>query len=309
MTVRDLLFILSGLFLILGILVVMYLRRLRGEQSLQKRVASSTFGSSEFIQVAQTFSESQNTWIERFFHNNLIRAGLEMTTSMWSTVVGLSALLGSLGFFLISNEPVFSLVGMAMGLFIPFGVLLILAARRRRLIQSQLPDALFLIARALRTGVGIERSMVHCAEQAARPMADEFRRTLRQVSLGLPIATAIDGMADRLALEDLDIFVATIRLNQLTGGSLAPMIDRVAKGARERNEFRVQVQTATALSRTTAGFIAMAHPVLIVTMFWLQPEIMSEFVKSSIGWSALMLSIGLEVIGVLWLLAILRIRL
>ncbi len=309
MTVRDLMIILTGLFLILCILVVMYLRRLRNEQSLQKRVANSAIGSSEFIQVAPTFSESHYSSVERFFSNALIRAGVEMSTPTWSMVVGLSALLGSLGLFTVSSEPLFSLVGMVFGFFTPFGVLSILAARRRRLIQSQLPDALFIIARALRTGVGIERSMVHCAEQSARPMADEFRRTLRQVSLGLPIASAVDGMADRLALEDLDIFVATIRLNQLTGGSLAPMIDRVAKGARDRNEFRVQVQTATALSRTTAGFIAMAHPVLIVTMFWLQPEMMSEFVKSSIGWSALMLSIVLEIVGVLWLLAILRIRL
>ena len=49
---------------------------------------------------------------------------------------------------------------------------------------------------------------------------DEFRRCTGQIKLGLPVSVALVGVAERLKLQDFDVFVSTVRLHQTTGGNL-----------------------------------------------------------------------------------------
>ena len=74
-----------------------------------------------------------------------------------------------------------------------------------------------------------------------------------------------------------------------------------------RNQFRIQVQAATALSRISAGFIAAAMPVLLLVYFLTQREFLVAFLRT-VGQAALAVAFFLEVIGTIWLFAILRIR-
>ena len=308
MTLADSLIIMTGLLVIFVCLMLLTRRWWSAEQEIQRRLNIDSPNLPAVPQPNLPTADGRLGLFEGNFHRMRQKAGVDLSVAQWSLILGLSGGVGCLGLFSITNNPLLGIVGLLLGLAVPFVVLSIQARRRRGLIQQQIPDSLFLIARSLRSGAGLERALQVCTENTAQPLRNEFQQSLRQVNLGLSISSALLGMADRLQLEDLDVFVAAVQLNQVAGGSLALMVDRIAKGARERNQFRLQVQSATILPRATAAFIAMVYPVLTLILFRIQPEMMSSLMNSSAGRSVLLLSLVLELTGILWLFAILRTR-
>jgi tight adherence protein B len=301
----DLLVITLALLAILGLSIALYVRRRRIERQLGRRITEARRSEVPEAEPAQAVPTSR--WDVRFA-SALSQSGVEIGLAQWTTIVALSAAVGCLLLGAITADSTAAAFGLVLGVLVPFGVLRLLRARRRRKLQEQLPDALFLIARAMRAGSGLERSLELCADQSVEPLRGELRGTLSHVALGLSVSAALTGMGARLKLEDLDMLVATVQLHQTTGGNLARLVDLVATGARARNQFRTQVLAATALSRISAGFIAAAMPVLLLVYFFTQREFLVAFLRAPVGQAALAVSFFLEVVGTIWLFAILRIR-
>jgi tight adherence protein B len=199
-------------------------------------------------------------------------------------------------------------LGLTTGMALPLFIYLALRVRRRRLMQNQLPDTFYLLARSLRAGLSLEQSLENVAENGTQPLANEFRRGIHQVKLGLTIPAAMDGMARRIRLTDFDVLVTIVTLHRHIGGNLMMLLDRVASGTRDRNLFRGQFRAATALARVTAGCLAAGAPVIFLAYALWQPDFVNRFTESASGWRILMSAATLEVIGIVWLSFLLRNR-
>lgn len=237
---------------------------------------------------------------------------LKQTGKQWSVkqTIGFIALCGVLaaGAMLLWREEWWLVAaGLQLGVALPVAVLLILRARWRAGVQSQLPDALFLLSRSLRAGESLEQALETVAEHGAKPLRDEFHRAVEKIKLGLAVPAALLGMARRIDLADFNVFVTAITLHRTVGGNLPQLLDRVASSVRDRNLFRGYVLAATALSRITGFFIAGAAPVLFVGYLLWQPELITGFMQSPAGMRALWTAFGLEVIGAVWMYYLLRI--
>jgi tight adherence protein B len=240
------------------------------------------------------------------FEQIIRESGLEWSTEQ---ALGLMSLGGVVmaGFLLLWRGDLWMVaLGLIMGMGLPFVTYLILRHRWRLRVQNQLPDALFLLARSLRAGETIEQAMETVAMHGTRPLAEEFRRGVERVKLGLNVPAALKGMARRLRLADFNVFVTAVKLHRSTGGNLMVLLDRVAASTRDRNQFRGYVRAATALGRITGLFIAAAAPVLFVGYSIWQPDFVARFTHSSAGIRALVVAATLEVVGAIWMYMLLR---
>ena len=86
------------------------------------------------------------------------------------------------------------------------------------------------------------------------------------------------------------------------------MLDRVAAGARERNQFRGQLRTATALGRTAAFGIALATPLFLLVYVLFQPTYSQNFLSSPVGWMILLVAFTMELIGLWWIYRLTKIE-
>ena len=148
-----------------------------------------------------------------------------------SSIFGIGLLLGVLGTTgnWLARVPWFfaPLVGLVF-FFIPW--LWVLNKRRVRLkrFAAQLPDALELVARALRAGHSLVDGMHVVAEDMPAPIADEFGRSFYQQNLGIPFEHSIRNIYERVPNVDLRFFVTSVAIQRQTGGDLADTLDRVA---------------------------------------------------------------------------------
>jgi tight adherence protein B len=225
-------------------------------------------------------------------------------------VLGLMALTGVLlagGLLVWRDEWWPALVGLAASVVVPLGLFRFLRARRRRVLQDQLPDAFFLLARSLRAGLTLEEALATVGEQGVRPLADEFGRCIGYYRLGLSAPMALQLMAQRLQMPDLNGLVAIVALHRTSGGNLPFLLDRWAATTRDRNQFRGYFRAATALATITAIALAAAPPLLLVGYWLLQPDYLFSFIRSSTGVLTLSIAGVLEVIGSAWVYYLARV--
>jgi tight adherence protein B len=255
--------------------------------------------------------EAPKSWSDRLdqgFDNMIQRTGLEVDSSQalgFMTLVGV-ALGGAL--FVWRGEPWLAVLGLVVG---SGGVLLYYWIRRNRYhrqLQDQLPDTFYLMARSLRTGMSLEQVIALVGDQGTRPLAGEFKRCAGQLELGLSVAAGLQLMAKRLRLLDFDAFVSTVMLYQTTGGNLPQLLDRLAAGARDRNQFRNYFLSATAYGRVMAIALALAAPLLLLAYAIFQPDFSRPFFQSVTGWTTVAVVACLELIGALWLFSLLKIE-
>jgi tight adherence protein B len=276
----------------------------------QRRLGGPAGGDAEPL-VRQVSVESPHGWRDRMDNSFALmvqRTGLQMSTEQALGITGLLGVVLATALQVWRGELWLTTLGLVVGMGAPLALFAFLQARYRRLLQNQVPDAFYLLARSLRAGLSLEQGLALLGTQGARPLADEFKKCSAQIQLGLAIPIALQLMANRLQLVDINAFASTVAVYQATGGNLALLLDRLAAGARDRNQFRGHFLAATALGRASAMFLAAAFPVLLLGYILFEPEHIQPFFHSQNGWIILIVAVVLQVIGVVWLYNLLYIE-
>ena len=83
-------------------------------------------------------------------------------------------------------------------------------------------------------------------EEAEPPISEEFARVVSETQLGDPLVDALERMAHRLDVCDVDWVVQAIRIQQTVGGKLAELLHTLADFIRAREEIRREIDVLTA---------------------------------------------------------------
>jgi tight adherence protein B len=143
-------------------------------------------------------------------------------------------------------------------------VLLLRFQRSRRLkaFNEVLPDAIDLMARALRAGHSVASAIEVISEQAREPVASEFGLVYQQQNFGLPFRDALMSMAQRIQSKDLQFVITAMLVQKETGGNLAEILDRTTHVIRERLRIYGEVRIKSAQGRLT-GLILSLLPIVL----------------------------------------------
>ena len=152
-----------------------------------------------------------------------------------------------------------------VGLLLPMAVLDSVRKRRLNRMMLLLPDALDLMARGLRVGHPLNTSLTSVANELPDPIGTEFGLISDQISYGDDLVDAVQEFAQRVDLEDVHYFAASVAIQHGTGGDLAEIIDTLSRVIRDRLALRRKVKAISAEGRLTAYFLT-AVPLLIFGM-------------------------------------------
>jgi tight adherence protein B len=136
-------------------------------------------------------------------------------------------------------------------------------ARRRYRFAEQLPDALQVVASALRSGHSFAGALAVVVESASEPMKSEMQRVVADEQRGVPIQDSLNVVAERMASRDVEQLALVAQLQREAGGDTAEVVDRVAETVRERFDLRRLIQTLTMQGRMSR-WIVSALPIIIV---------------------------------------------
>jgi tight adherence protein B len=219
------------------------------------------------------------------------RAGLDVPAA---SVIAAGAGLGFALLFLVAvagASSFFVFVVFLVGLAAPFAILRVLASRRLRAFDNQLPDVLATMASSLRAGYGLRAALQAIVDEGAPPVSVELRRVLSEARLGRPLEEALISMCARLGWDDL-LYVATaVEVQSQVGGSLAGVLGTVAETVRQRQQHRRRVRALTATARSSAMVLAILPFVFALLLAALDPNYMLPFLRSHTGHVLIVVSV------------------
>lgn len=163
-------------------------------------------------------------------------------------------------------------VGLSIGLGIPLMVLSRMASKRRQKMQEQFPVALDIFIRGLRSGHPVSSALDLLTKEMEDPLGSEFGLVLDEVAYGADLRDALQSMADRWGIEDIQMFVVSLSVQNETGGNLAEILANLASVIRDRASMYMKVRALSSEGRMTA-LVLTALPVLTFSgLFLLNPS-------------------------------------
>jgi len=195
-------------------------------------------------------------------------------------------------------------IGMVMCFTLPWLWVYMKRAGRLKKFASQLPDAMELVARALRAGHSLAAGMHVVAEEMPAPICKEFGRVYEEQNLGISLEDTLNGMCERVPNLDLRFFVTSVAIQRQTGGDLAEILDRIGHVIRERFKILGQVKALTGEGRLS-GIVLIALPIgLFLFMMIMKPDYIELLWKDPMG---VKMSIGAIVLMIIGSIAIKKI--
>jgi tight adherence protein B len=233
-----------------------------------------------------------------------------MKTSISTVLVVALALAAVMGLIatMATHTPLSLPVGAALGFSVPFLVLRVKRGRRLRRFEEEFPEALDLISRALKAGHAFATGLKMVADEMKEPVGPEFRKTFDEQNFGLPLKDALENLTLRVPLLDMRFFATAVLIQRETGGNLSEILENLAHVVRERFKILRQVRVYTAHGRLT-GYVLLALPaVLAVALSFINPEHMNMLFREKIGQMLLLVAIGMQTAGFVWIRQVVKIE-
>ena len=180
---------------------------------------------------------------------------------------------------------------------IPFLVISVQRQRRFFRFEELFPDAMDLLARAVRAGHAFTSGLEMIAKEMPAPLSEEFRRTYEQQNLGLPLRDALENMTRRVPLPDVRIFVTALLIQRESGGNLAEILDNLSGIVRERFKLMRQIRVLTAQGRLTLYILIALPPLVALMIFFLNRPYLMLLFTEPLGHRFLIAGIILQVMG------------
>ena len=213
----------------------------------------------------------------------LIQANSQMPLGVFVLLSGLSACVGAIVAAMF-NLNLLAMLGSALaGLFLPFLGMRFKRQSRFKEFQRQLPDALDLMARALRAGHAFSVGMKMVGDELPEPIGPEMSRAVEEISFGIDIPEALKNLSTRIECVDLKFFITALIVQRETGGNLAELIESISRLIRLRFELFGRIKALSAEGKMSALVLIVLPFLLLFGLTWINPDYMDPLYSHPTG--------------------------
>jgi tight adherence protein B len=275
------------------------------------RESATVLGSSQVARSAVDLAGRmvRQRDVEGTLAHRLEAAGVPLRAAEWMIIHLAAAVVPAVLLLLISGGSLLpALLGLVVGLVLPWAYLVVKESRRTSAFLGQLPDTLQLVAGSLKAGYSMAQALDTVVREGQQPITGEFNRALVEARLGVPVEDALDGVAARMHSKDFAWVVLAIRIQREVGGNLAELLTTVAETLRERERLRRQVSVLSAEGRLSAWVLGALPPVFALYLALVRPEYLEPLVTKPLGILLIVVGTALLGVGVLWMRKAVRVE-
>ncbi|MEM1158748.1 MAG: type II secretion system F family protein [Verrucomicrobiota bacterium] len=210
--------------------------------------------------------------------------GLQLVTIAWILTVAIPVFLGILFLPHLAQGTIgiglyiSILAGAgALGYRLPIGVVGGKANRRKFEIQRSLPFSFDLVSIAVAAGMSFDGAMGMVAERTSGALSEEFKRTLREVNLGISREKALDNLSARTGVDDLRTFITAINFISKLGGNLTTVISVQTEALRVKRQQRAEEKANQAPVKIMIPLVLFILPCVFIVI--LGPAVVSLIIN------------------------------
>ena len=207
----------------------------------------------------------------------LARADLKFKVAEYYALIFISTLAMGVVALLIQTHPASFVIGAIIGFFIPRFYVKRQQGVRLNKFNDQLGDMLNLMVNGLRAGYSTMQAMEAISRELPSPIADEFRRVVQEMQIGITMEKSLDNLLRRIPSDDLDFVVTAINVQREVGGNLSEILDTISFTIRERVRIKGEIRVMTAQVRTSGIVLSLVPVFLGLALWFVSPEYIGSF--------------------------------
>lgn len=183
-------------------------------------------------------------------------------------------------------------------------------AKRKRLekIERQLPEAIDLMARALKAGHAFSGALQMVSTDGPEPAAGEFRLTFDEINFGVSVQDALMNLAARVPITDLRYFVIAVLIQRESGGNLAELLDKISGLIRARLTLLGKIRVLSAEGRLSAWILSSLPFAAALMINIVNPGFLDILWTDPMGIMMVGTALGMMVMGIFIMSRIIKIR-
>ena len=158
------------------------------------------------------------------------------------------------------------------GIALPLQIVRIIRNSRQKKFSEQLPEALDIIVRGLRSGHPVSVAFSLVGRELPDPVGSEFGITIDEMTYGLDTTRALRNLGDRVGIPDMSLLVTAVSLQSTSGGNLAEILSNLSKVLRDRFQLRRKVRALSAEGRFSAVGLAILPAAIGLAIFAQNPD-------------------------------------
>lgn len=199
------------------------------------------------------------------------------------------------------------LLGILLGS-LPLFYLYFKKERRLRRFQEQLPDALDMIARALKAGHALTGGFQMVAQEFGEPISKEFSTVLDEINFGVSYEDALRNLSERFDSTDLRFFGMSVIIQRQTGGNLAEILENISSLIRERMKLLGRIRVLSAEGKMSAIVLVVLPFLIVFGMALVNPTYLPTLLNDPIGNILMAVSLGMMIVGILVMKKMIKIK-
>jgi tight adherence protein B len=182
---------------------------------------------------------------------------------------------------------------------VPYWYVSFVRQRRMLKFEEHFPEAIDLIARALRAGHALPTGLQMVGDEMPAPIGTEFRILYDEQNFGLTMPDALRNFARRIPVLDARFFVTAVLTQRESGGNLAEVLDNLASVIRDRFKVKRQIRVISAHGRITGWVLAALPPSLAFVTMAINPDHLGTLLGSDLGHQMILGAVLLQIFGTL----------
>lgn len=213
------------------------------------------------------------------------QAGIGWSRALYVAIcVGAGAVVFALGVVGLGLGPLPSAgFAVAGGALLPYGYVGRKRAKRFKAFLAELPDALDVIVRGVRSGLPLNDCLRGIAEDGREPVRGEFKLLVEDMAIGLPLDEAISRMVARTPILEVTLFGIILSIQNKAGGNLSEAIGNLSRVLRDRKKMQGKIRALSAEATSSAAIIG-ALPILVLGLLYLSaPDYIALLFNTQVG--------------------------
>ena len=201
--------------------------------------------------------------------------------------------------FMLTRGIAESILAAALAAPLPWLYVLIRKKKRMARFEAQLPDALEMIARALKAGHAFNGGLQMITMEFADPARTEFRKTLDEINFGVSYEDALRNLAERVDCPDLKFFALSVIIQRQSGGNLAEILEKIGYLIRERFKLHGKVKALTGEARASALILSLLPFFMTAVLFFINRPYIEILFKDPVGRLMVVVAVVMMALGIL----------
>jgi len=212
----------------------------------------------------------------RFMHAGLRGSG--WPTAFFSSKTVLALCLPGLYWLFVKNDaPALNqqtvmltyLLLAALGYYLPNVILSLVVSSRQRELREALPDAIDLMTVCVEAGLALDAALNRAGEEMflrSAALADELNLMTIELRIGSTRAMALQNLAVRTGVDDIETFVTTLLQSERFGTNVAQSLRVLAETMRDHRRLRAEEAAAKISLKLLFPLIFFIFPSLLLVL-------------------------------------------